>query len=565
MPRIKSGRPRGRPPHPGLLTPAEERVLAHLRDGLSNPEIAARLGVSPDAVKFHVSHMLAKLDLPDRHALAAWPPGPSGVGERSWPVATFVLALRRGASAVRGAIRRATPLVVRSLPLAVPLALALAIAGLLVTVIGHLDRSGGAPAAPGEMRVVWDRALGGDGEDVATAIAAAADGSVYVAGWTAGPRFGGESNAGGRDAFLSRLDAAGNVVWTRLLGGPDEDRGYAVAVTADGAIYLAGSTEGPLPDGRAMAGEAVAFLARYTAAGDREWVSVLQGDGRAAATGVVTAPGGEVYVVGRAGGARLEGEPLAGLTDLLVAGFTSDGDRQWLRIIGGSGVDQANGVARGGDGSLYVVGASNSEGLVGQALAREVGQAVLLLKLTVAGDTAWVRSFRLPRKASGDAVAVSPDGSAYVTGGFGHKPPVSDCMGDCLDLFLARYSSAGDRLWLDVVPGFTFEAGAALVPAGGGGIHVVGFTGGEDFLDGAGLPAPGGSSDERDPPAPGGIVVMRYDASGARLAVTRLGNRADVGRGAALVLDGSLYVVGSASLYRRQSANQSDALVFKLN
>ena len=34
-----------------------------------------RLGVSPDAVKYHISNMLGKLDLPDRHALAAWQPG----------------------------------------------------------------------------------------------------------------------------------------------------------------------------------------------------------------------------------------------------------------------------------------------------------------------------------------------------------------------------------------------------------------------------------------------------------------------------------------------------------
>ena len=52
----------GRPPHPDLLTPAEWRVLEELRGGRTNAEIAVRLGVSPDAVKYHVSNMLAKLD-----------------------------------------------------------------------------------------------------------------------------------------------------------------------------------------------------------------------------------------------------------------------------------------------------------------------------------------------------------------------------------------------------------------------------------------------------------------------------------------------------------------------
>jgi DNA-binding CsgD family transcriptional regulator len=67
-------RGRGRPPHSDLLTPAEQRVLDQLREGGTNAEIAVRLGVSPDAVKYHVSNMLGKLDLPDRHALAAWSP-----------------------------------------------------------------------------------------------------------------------------------------------------------------------------------------------------------------------------------------------------------------------------------------------------------------------------------------------------------------------------------------------------------------------------------------------------------------------------------------------------------
>jgi outer membrane lipoprotein-sorting protein len=49
-------------------------VLEHVREGQTNAEIAVRLGLSPDGVKFHVSNMLSKLELPDRQALAAWQP-----------------------------------------------------------------------------------------------------------------------------------------------------------------------------------------------------------------------------------------------------------------------------------------------------------------------------------------------------------------------------------------------------------------------------------------------------------------------------------------------------------
>ena len=43
------------------LTPAESTVLAELAAGLSNKEIAARLGISPNTVKTHVARVLEKL------------------------------------------------------------------------------------------------------------------------------------------------------------------------------------------------------------------------------------------------------------------------------------------------------------------------------------------------------------------------------------------------------------------------------------------------------------------------------------------------------------------------
>lgn len=67
---------RGRPPHPDVLTPREWDVLTLVRDGLTNPQIADRLGITMDAVKYHVSEILSKLDLSSREEAAAWQPEP---------------------------------------------------------------------------------------------------------------------------------------------------------------------------------------------------------------------------------------------------------------------------------------------------------------------------------------------------------------------------------------------------------------------------------------------------------------------------------------------------------
>ena len=65
---------RGRPKHPDILTPREWEVLALIRESLSNEEIAERLGISIDGVKYHVSEILSKLGVPNRREAARWRP-----------------------------------------------------------------------------------------------------------------------------------------------------------------------------------------------------------------------------------------------------------------------------------------------------------------------------------------------------------------------------------------------------------------------------------------------------------------------------------------------------------
>lgn len=67
---------RGRPPHPDILTPAEWRVVQLAKHGLSNPQIATRMGVSVNAIKYHISNVISKLNLNNKQALLNWTGAP---------------------------------------------------------------------------------------------------------------------------------------------------------------------------------------------------------------------------------------------------------------------------------------------------------------------------------------------------------------------------------------------------------------------------------------------------------------------------------------------------------
>jgi DNA-binding CsgD family transcriptional regulator len=83
---------RGRPRHPDILTPRQWQVLELVQLGLTNEEIAERLGVTLSSVKFHVSEILVRLGVNSRYEAAAWRAEPQPAS-RGWALALAPLAL----------------------------------------------------------------------------------------------------------------------------------------------------------------------------------------------------------------------------------------------------------------------------------------------------------------------------------------------------------------------------------------------------------------------------------------------------------------------------------------
>ena len=94
---------------------------------------------------------------------------------------------------------------------------------------------------------MWQKCLGGTGNDAANAVQQTADGGYIVAGSTASTDGDVTGSHGGYgdsafDVWVVKLNATGGLVWQKCLGGSDRDGANAVQQTADGGYIVAGIT-----------------------------------------------------------------------------------------------------------------------------------------------------------------------------------------------------------------------------------------------------------------------------------------------------------------------------------
>ena len=95
-----------------------------------------------------------------------------------------------------------------------------------------------------EGNLLWSRELGTNSDDRAFGVSADPLGYVYITGITRGSL--GSANAGGTDAFVSKYDDEGTLLWTKQFGTTGTDFSRAVAADALGNVFFTGDTTGSL-------------------------------------------------------------------------------------------------------------------------------------------------------------------------------------------------------------------------------------------------------------------------------------------------------------------------------
>ncbi|HEV2418706.1 MAG TPA: SBBP repeat-containing protein [Terriglobia bacterium] len=163
---------------------------------------------------------------------------------------------------------------------------------------------------PQGAKLIYSTFLGGSNADAGQAIAIDSAGEAFVTGFTLSADFPTQSPlqgaGGGGDAFVTKLNAAGSaLLYSTYLGGSGEDRGLAIAVDGAGDAFVAGSTQSPVfPTTQGAfqtqpGGGTDAFVAEVNPAGSQLiYSTLLGGSGNDQANGIALDPAGNAYVAG---------------------------------------------------------------------------------------------------------------------------------------------------------------------------------------------------------------------------------------------------------------------------
>jgi hypothetical protein len=324
-------------------------------------------------------------------------------------------------------------------------------------------------------------------------------GSTSAPGFPTTPGVFDRTLSGPLDAFVTKLDPNGHVVWSTYLGGSGTDQGRGIAVDPSGNVTVTGRTDStnfPVKAAfqPALGGGVDAFVTRLNPTGTGlVWSTYLGG------TGNEDDHGGDMAASGRVGAVDVDNATLAaeviGSTDSTdfptvrpIQGSNAGGDDAFLTVLrsngqpsvstyrGGSGNDLGNGleVASTG-GAIYVFGqtASIDFPVSSNAFQRTFGGLTdaFVWKLNPRQPTQGFSTFLggSGSEVAGSQLTLDSNGNAYVNGetnstDFPTTPGVfQPQLAGGFDMFATKVASNGSSLaYSTYLGGSRDETGTAV-------------------------------------------------------------------------------------------------------
>lgn len=222
--------------------------------------------------------------------------------------------------------------------------------------------------------------------------------------------------------YVTKSDAAGNLIWAKCVTGTSNVYGYALAVNHKSQVIITGAFQGSADfdpgagiTTKTAAGGEDYFMLKLDATGN--YVSSLSGGGPGTERGVAAASdaAGNIYVA-----LQLHG---SSDIDMSIIKFDTSGISAWTAQVVGPGQSYpGNSLAIDKSGNVYIAGyytgMKDFDPGSGTDWHTATGSDAFILKLTGTGVFDWVKTISGSGSERGNSITVDPAGSTYTCGNF---------------------------------------------------------------------------------------------------------------------------------------------------
>ena len=239
-------------------------------------------------------------------------------------------------------------------------------------------------------KLIWEKNIGGDRDEFAGGIAGTDDGGALIVG--SSESYG----EGDKNVYIAKLDENGKLISAHTVGGEKDDIATALTRTRDGSFVAVGYREVE------RTGDSDFFLMKLDQDGKKLWSETNGGEYEDKLNGVTATVDGGIVAIGET---RSYGSEQS---DLTVMKYDASGKLIWHKIYGFKYYDYGNAVATTRDGGFMLVGGTNTLG--------KGNHSVYVLALNKVGELIWSHVYGDERKDVGHGVARMSDGSLIVVG-----------------------------------------------------------------------------------------------------------------------------------------------------